>query len=137
MSDIVGLTIKVPEHVRDKLKMIALSEHTTVTKMVVDWVDTLQMNMPAYATSSNKPVIKKAGTIALYKAGKVDEDKKAEIIKRIMSMDAEGIKGFTIAKIFNQECIPTFRGGKEWRDSTIKGIVKREKTIKDVSEASE
>ena len=137
MADIVGLTIKVPEHVRDKLKMIALSEHTTVTKLVVDWVDTLQMNMPVYATSSNKPVIKKSGKVVVYKSGKVDEDKKAEIIKRIMSMDADGVKGFTIAKTFNEEGIPTFRGGVQWRDSTIKGIIKREKTNKGLSEASE
>lgn len=56
----------------------------------------------------------------------VINEKEAKIVRRIFEMYLSGMGGFTIAKILNDEGVPTVTGAP-WHDSTIKGMLKNEK----------
>jgi len=128
MGKNVSFTIKLPIEQHTKLKVLSALTGKTMTDLVGEWIEKQNVK---YDGSIDKPVKPEAVLIDKSKAVSVDRDK---IIKKIMALDKEGTKAFSIAKIFNEEGIPTFKGGKEWRESTVKGIIKREKAKQGASD---
>ena len=147
MEKIVSFTVKVPVSVHKKLKIMSVLAECSMTDLLIDWVTNTEnatidkLVKPSKAVKAGKPSnavtpVKpgKSKMIVRKKAVKDDIQKslpsyginRDKTITRIMKMHDEGLKPYSIAKTLNAEGIPTLRGGKEWGEATVKGIIQRE-----------
>ena len=135
MEKIVSFTVKVPVSVHKKLKIMSVLAECSMTDLLIDWVtntenatiDKLVKPSKAVKAERPKPIVRpKAVKDDIQKAVSPDDINREETITRIMKMHDEGLKPYSIAKTLNEEGIPTLRGGKEWGEATVKGIIKRE-----------
>jgi hypothetical protein len=106
----VSLTLRIPEDVHKKLKILSVVSGKTMTDEIIQMIERVNLKVPDFS----KPVKKKP----------VKAVEHPEIKEAILKLKAEGLSLQKICDRLEADGVASARGGK-WNRGTIARMVKR------------
>ena len=120
MGKTVNLTLRVPEGLHKKMKILAAVKGENMSSLFCGWLEKQKISMPVF----DEPEIKRK-TVKTVKRKDANPDADEELIKEaILKHKAAGLSLRKIAEALIADEIPSLRGGK-WRPGTIDGLLKK------------
>jgi hypothetical protein len=136
MGKMVTLSLKVSEETQKKLKVVSTLSGRSMTSIITDFVDKLDVNVPSYMSkkpSQSKQKPQKRGNKAIKKQGIYDPEKVKE---RVLALKDENLTYGKIAERLDAEGIATRQGGS-WSRATVSNIYRRAIAPKNAEDAPE
>ena len=123
MGKKISFTVTVDEAIHQKLALVALLNGQSMTELLTDWVQKMDVRIPDELLSGKSQVEKQRPVPV--KPGKpgnpVDDDIKEMILKK----RSENVSMREISEKLNQENIPTPSGNGKWHSSTISTLINK------------
>ena len=121
MGKTVNLTLRVPEGLHKKMKILAAVKGENMSSLFCGWLEKQKVSMPVF----DEPEIKrKTVKTGIRKDQNPDADEqviKAEILKH----HTAGLSLQKIADALTAAGFPTLRGGTEWAKGTVDGLLRK------------
>jgi len=122
MGKTVNLSLRVPEELHLKMKILAAVQNKNMSELFISWLEKQSVTVPDFATKA-KPKKRKTGKAGVRKDQNPNADE--EIIKKsILKYKASGLSLQKISDQLQADGMPTIRGGK-WQKGTVAGLVKK------------
>ena len=120
MGKTVNLTLRVPEGLHKKMKILAAVKGENMSSLFCGWLEKQKVSMPVF----DEPEIKRK-TVKTGKRKDANPDADEELIKEaILKHKAAGLSLRKIAESLIADEIPSLRGG-QWRAGTVDGLLKK------------
>jgi hypothetical protein len=123
MGKNVSFTVKVDTEIHQKLKLAALVNGKSMTELLTNWIQEMEINIPANLVIGKGPVKKKTIT-PIIKKKTVNPDE-VEIQKTILKYRSDGMSFQVIADKLNGNGVSTLSGSGTWDKSTISKLMKK------------
>jgi len=115
----VNLSLKIPEDVHQKLKIYSVMIGKSMSDILVEYVNTIEIRMPSL--KGDKPKNKTRNTSV-----KKTRHKDDPVIKgKILALNAEGLSLGEIGKKLEAEGIKTATGLDKWNKQSLSRMLKR------------
>ena len=118
MGKTVNLTLRVPEGLHKKMKILAAVKGENMSSLFCGWLEKQKISMPVF----DEPEIKRK-TVKTGKRKDANPDEhviKAEILK----YQKDGLSLREIAEALIADGVPTLRGG-QWRSGTVDKLLSK------------
>jgi hypothetical protein len=132
----VSMSLKVPEDVHQKFKIYSVLSGKSMSEIIIDYIETIDIQMPTLKTARKKPRKKtlKTGKKKVAKpvkrtSRKTRKDRNPDadeglIKERILKHQAAGLSHQKISDALAAESIPTLRGGL-WNRGKVGSLIKK------------
>ena len=123
MGKKISFTVTVDDTIHQKLALVALLNGQSMTELLTDWVQEMDVRVPDELLSGKGQVEKQwPAPVKPGKSGNpVDDDIKAMILKK----RSEKVTMREISEKLNQDNIPTPSGNGKWHASTISTLIQK------------
>ena len=127
----VNMSLKVPEDVHQKFKIYSVLVGKSMSEIITDYIETIDIEMPVLKGTKKKPKRKplkaeqkKPTKTEIRKDQNPDADE--ELIKvEILKYKESGLSLQKTADALNDAGVPTLRGGAEWVKGTVDGLMRK------------
>ena len=120
MGKTVNLTLRVPEGLHKKMKILAAVKGENMSSLFCGWLEKQKISMPVF----DEPEIKRK-TVKTGKRKDANPDADEELIKEaILKHKAAGLSLRKIAEALIADEIPSLRGG-QWRSGTVDKLLSK------------
>ena len=127
MGKTVNLTLRVPEELHKKMKILAAVRGENMSSLFCGWLEKQKVNIPDFDEPKAKPKTVKTG-----KRKDANPDADEQVIKaEILKHKKAGLSLQKIADALAADGVPSLRGG-QWRAGTVDGLLKKWRENKSV-----
>jgi hypothetical protein len=120
MGKTVNLTLRVPEALHTKMKILSAVKGENMSSLFCGWLEKQKVSLPDFG----EPEIKRK-TVKTVKRKDENPNADEQVIKAaILKHKEAGLSLQKIADALDADGIPTLRGGK-WQKGTVDGLLKK------------
>ena len=123
MGKTVNLSLRIPEELHVKMKILAAVQNKNMSELFISWLEKQNVSIPDFNT---KPKTQKRKSTKTTKRKDENPDADEQAIKvKILKYKADGLSLQKIADALNADEIPTLRGASSWKKGTIDGLLRK------------
>ena len=119
MGKTVNMTLRVPEELHIKMKILAAVQNKNMSELFISWLEKQNVTIPDFERKS------KAVTKAKRKTVKSTKKDDPILKERIIALNAEGLTLSEIGEKLESDGIKTATGLDKWHKQTISRMLKR------------
>ena len=125
MIKTVNLTLRVPESLHTKMRILAAVKQQNMSALFCEWLEKQTVTMPDFVKQPITVKTVKREAVKTVKRKNANPEADEEQIKTaIIQYQAEGLSLQKIADRLAKEDIPSLRGG-QWRKGSVDGLLRK------------